>query len=507
MNAVEFVDAVLRSRNTADCQALLGRLLFPLLGIPEAARTEAFTTPISLPVHGGGAEELVINVAYCIADWHLLAMVTRALKNRELALNFSGLIEENNQNYNALLAMADQRPVTAVYASAQLELMVRIGGFERAAVIHDGSLPKLSEDAAAQDDATSTVQSRRQRRRQTAVAARAEQGKARKALVRLRQLAASVVATTPAQAPLPAIVIRLIGRIGDVTRGTMQAVLSRDAPPRRDQNGFAMSGPRELGPFADHLRAGFGVHVLQTNHGLRQLGFTKNGADTKIEEKLAGGELGVAALMAIGRDHLAAWTGFDSEDELANYCRYKHAALTSRGFALPLPDRPSRIEAEVGRIDRLSTAYSRAKAISRVFERTHNESQRLARLNIDVAFRGVGSAFSARDLIEIAMVADINPIALWPNHTEVSAEAFEVFRFIGRLQRGADAVLARDHFDIVKQAIARAPGERTFAEKVICGTLLDSYNREQLAAALDLASSSAALVIRRRTREFALNTE
>lgn len=507
MNAIEFMDSILRSRNAADRQALLGRLLFPLLGIPETARNEAFTTPISLPVHGDGPERLVVKVSYSIADWDLLRVVTRALNDRKLALNFSGFTDENGQSYDALLAMVEQRPVVVVYAATQAKLMVRIGGFERAAVIHDGSLPKLSEDTAAQGAATSTERNTRQRRRQTAAAHRAERGKARKALARLRQLATSVATAGP-RVPLPATVIRVIGQIGgDVTQGKMQAVLNRDAPPRRDQNGLAMSGPRELGPLADHLRAGFGVHVLQTSHGLRQLGLTKKGADSTIDEKLAGGELGVAALMAIGRNHLVGWTGFNSEDELATYCRYKYPALTGRGFRVPLPDRQSRIDAEVGCIKRLSMAYSRAKTILRAFERARTESQTLARVDIDVAYGGAGSAFSARDLIEIAMAGDINPIALWPTHAEVSAEAYEVFRFIGRLQRGADALLARDHFDIVKQAMAHAPGERTLAEKVICGTLLDAYNREQLAAMLDLAISSKALVIRRRTREFAFKAE
>jgi hypothetical protein len=178
--------------------------------------------------------------------------------------------------------------------------------------------------------------------------------------------------------------------------------------------------------------------------------------------------------------------------------------MTRRGFPLPVPDGRSRIDAELGSIDRLSKTYSRAKTVLRAFERTKTESQALAQVNIDVAYRGVGSACSAGDLIEIAMVGDINPIALWPAHAEVSAETYEVFRFIGRLQRGADAVLARGHFEIVKQAIAHPPGEQSFAEQIIRGTLLESFNREQLAEALELASSSEALVIRRRTREFAL---
>lgn len=506
MNAMEFLDTILRRRHPADRHALLGRLLFPLLRIPEIERAEALCVPIELPVHADSPERLVVKVAYSIADWDLLGMVARSLNNRELALNVGGFTDAIGQTCNALLALIDQRPVAAVYAPTPVELMVRVGGFERAAMIHDGILPKLSEDAAAQHAANSTERNTRQRRRQTAAADRAERGKARRALARVRQLATSV-ATATSQAPLPAIVIRLIGRIGDVTQSTMQAVLSRDAVSRRDQNGLAISGPRELGPLADHLRAGFGVHVLQTNHGLRQLGLTKKGADIKIEEKLAGGELGVAALMAIGRDHLSTWTGFDSEDELVHFSRYKYAAMTSRGFPLPLPDGRSRIEAELGSIDRLSKAYSRAKTILRAFERTKNESQPLAQVNIDVAYRGVGSAFSAGDLIQIAMLADINPIALWSNHTGVSAQTSEVFRFIGRLQRGADAVLERDHFEMVKQAIARPPGEQSFAEQIICGTLLECFNREQLAAALELASLSEALVIRRRTREFALKVE
>jgi hypothetical protein len=405
--------------------------------------------------------------------------------------------------HDALVALLDQRPVAVVYAATDREIAARIGGFERAGVAHDGRLAKLSTDAAADGVVMPPVKDGRNRRRDTPAGNRARESRNRRARAVARQAKAEATTATTVTAPLPAIVVRAVGQIGDLKSAPALAVLHRDPPPRRDDDGLLRSGRARLGPLSEHLKSGFGVHVLQTSHALRHLGLTKTGADHKIEEKLAGGELGVPALLAIGCTHLQNWTGFDSAEELANFSREKYRTLEKHGHALPTPDRQSRINAELDHIPLLSSAYTRAKTILRTFEQTRTASDARARVEIGAAFGGTGSDVSAADLISLAMVADINPIPLWPSHAEVSAESFEVLRFLGRIQRGSHAVLLREHFDLVRRALAR---QRTLAEEVISGVLSSFFELDEILGALGVAASGDALVITRRTREFAIAT-
>jgi hypothetical protein len=395
-----------------------------------------------------------------------------------------------------------QRPVMAVWASGENTLGVRIGGFENSGVVHDGNLMELSRDAASTSiQKQPSLLDRRNRRRKTPTAARAHEGKKRRAQARLRK-----ASEDPALAvPLPRIVIRMIGRPEDAARDAVQAVLHRDTPPRLDEDGVSKSGPAQIGVLATCVKAALGVQVLQTAHALRGLGFTKRGADDKIGLELEGGEVNVSPLMKMGRAGLLDWTGFDSEDQLAQFSGAKYRILGNLGLPTPTHDRDSRARAELANIMPLSLTYARAKNILRAFDRARNSSQALAKVEIDAAYASIGANFSTRNLIEIAMTGDINPIPLWPSHGEVSPGTFEVLRFIGRLQRGTNAVLLPIHFGILRQALAMKPTERTVSEAVIAGILGGFFNGKVISKALDLVEACGdALVIARRTRELAV---
>jgi hypothetical protein len=61
----------------------------------------------------------------------------------------------------------------------------------------------------------------------------------------------------------------------------------------------------------------------------------------------------------------------------------------------------------------------------------------------------------------------------------------------------------REHFDLVRRALAR---QRTLAEEVISGVLSSFFELDEILGALGVAASGDALVITRRTREFAIAT-
>jgi hypothetical protein len=105
----------------------------------------------------------------------------------------------------------------------------------------------------------------------------------------------------------------------------------------------------------------------------------------------------------------------------------------------------------------------------------------------------------------IAISADINPLALWPKHGDVRGDEFEVLRFIGRLQRSADAVLLRVHFGAVREALVAEPPVRTLAQQVIAGKLEGFFDLEQFNDGLDFVEAHGdALVIARGTKDFSV---
>jgi hypothetical protein len=498
--------SILASPDREPRTSLIGRLAFPLLAMNEASHVESFCHQISFPVsQETGA--LVIDAEFTVADWRLVPQIAKEIGNGRLRVEACGVVDDTG-DHDGIVALFNERPVMTVFASSENSLRVRIGGHENSAVVHDGVLPQLSRDAASMNAETETSTDTRDRRRNTNTAARSREAQTRKAKARAR-MTLSQARNLPLP-PMPRFVVRLVGNIGAAAvsaASTLQAVLHRDRAPRLDDAGLALPGPAQIGVLADHIKIGLAVNVLQTFHALQGLGLTEKGADDKIEEQLrAGYWLGAAGfLRKIGRANFKEWTGAETEDEIAGFCQVKYDRLAQLGHQMPQSDRLSRIRAEVSAIKPLSRAYGRAVTILKAFETSITTSSGLARAEIRKAYERQEATFSRVDLIAIAISADVNPLALWPKRSDISGDEFELLRFIGRLQRGTHAVLLRTHFIVVRSLFATAVSQRTEVQQIIAEALSGFFTPKEFIAALDFVEARGdALVIARRTREFAV---
>lgn len=509
MTAVDLMNSILALPDLKPRLALLGRLVFPLTAIDEASRVEAWSDQILFPVSDGdGTQQLIVEAAFVVADWRLVPRLAKEVAKGQLRAEPCGIVDDAG-GHDGLVALLDERPILTVHASSETALAVQIGGFENSGVVHDGDLMQLSRDAASMNSQNEKSSDHRDRRRNTPTATRARQARERKAKVRARMNQSAAQIESPIA--MPRLVIRLIGDVSTATAAatsTPQAVLYRDRTPRLDDDGLPLPGAVRISALADRLKTALAVNALQARHALENLGRTKSGADDEIEQELkAGPPLGVGYLLGIGRTNLAAWTGFDSEDELKRLSKVKYDLLPHRSPHMPMPDQKSRIRAELAYLKPLSKAYGRAVTILEAFAKSITMSSDLARIEIRRAYKHKETEVSPADLIAIAILADVNPLPLWPMHGEIEGDEFEVFRFIGRLQRGADAILLRAHFGIVRQAIKTEKGKRTLSQQVISGILEGFFDLGVFIAGLDFVEANGdALVIPRGTKNLAVGT-
>jgi hypothetical protein len=477
MAANKLMKSILTSPDLKPRVALLGRLILKLNAVDEASRREAWTDQILLPV--SDEEQLSIEVAFVVTDWNLVRRLAKELAKGQLRAEYCGIFDTGD--HDGLVALVDERPVLTVYASSETAMAVQIGGFDG---IAHYDLDRLSRDAASMNNQTETSSDPRDRRRNTPTATRARKARERKAKVRARMNTSASQVESPI--PMPRFVIRLIGDVSTATATTTSmpvAVLYRDRAPRLDDDGLPLPGAAQIGALANRVKIALAVNALQTSHALQNLGLTKNGADDKIEHELkAGPPLGVGYLLGIGRTNLAEWTGFDNEDELKRVSKVKYDLLPYRNPHVPTHDQKSRIRAELAYIKPLSKAYGRAVTILETFAKAPTMSADLARVEIRRAYKHKETEVSPSDLI---------------------------LRFIGRVQRGANAVLFRAVFASVRQAIKTAENERSLSQKVLVGALEDYWDLQMFSDGLKFVESAAraALIIPRGTINFAFGDE
>jgi hypothetical protein len=496
-----FASADLKSR-----AGIISQLIVPLLGLDEASRFVVSSRQILFSIFDAeGIREVVLEAEFIVTAWNLVSLIAGEIAYGRLRTELCGVVDESG-HHDGIVVLFDERTAMTVFTSTET-LRVRIGGFQDSATVHDGCLMQLSRDAASMNVKFERSRDNRDRSRSSTAAVRAREGRARKAKARVRMTRSA--AQSAALIAMPRIVIKLIGNISTTAisaASLLQGVLYRDSVPRLDNDGLPLPGAAQIGALAQRLKTGLGVNVLQASHALQSLGLTKRGADDRIEQELkAGLGLGVGYLLGIGRTNLAEWTGADSEEEVKRFSQVKYDHLQRRGHHMPMPDRASRIRAEVSSIKTLSMAYGRAATILKAFQKVITMSSDLACIEIRKAYEQREAAFSPGDLIAIAISADVNPLTLWPKHCEVRAAEFEVLRFIGRVQRGANAVLLRAHFGAVRNALAAARGECTLAQAVIAGTLVGLFDRIEIIDGLNFVDAHGdALMITRGTRSFAV---
>ena len=209
------------------------------------------------------------------------------------------------------------------------------------------------------------------------------------------------------------------------------------------------------------LRRALAVQTLMTYHGLKATPGTETTTAALDALASANPPVGAKRLLKEGRRLLAAETMFGSERELREYSATKYARLRRMPGQLSANSAAERAAAELSAVELISIAYRRAQSILSAFEEAHAaESKRkatpkdsedarqirpVAHEILQRAFDRNGSNLNVGKLFELAILADINPATLWPQHIRLFAQPFELARFIGRIDRGLEARLDPRH--------------------------------------------------------------
>ena len=215
------------------------------------------------------------------------------------------------------------------------------------------------------------------------------------------------------------------------------------------------------------LRRSLAVHSLMALHGLLPLLGTRQAAQDRIATVAASG---IDRLIREGRQYLSQETAFDAEDALRRLFERKQVLLKNAGIDIPWR-REELIEAELSAVRLVSIASVRAQAILAAFEGAQRSAKPSRTANGDeetvideASWQATRETFGRYhhdlgigSLWEIAAYADINPCALWPQHTARFATLFELARFIGRVDRGIEASLACAHLDLLEAILTEMP--------------------------------------------------
>jgi hypothetical protein len=436
-----------------------------------------------------------------VDDWSTIEAIAKA-SLRKAVSNVTCCVSGAEREHDAIMFLVDGRPAAIIHGAID-RIVANVGGFDKTAIIHDGELDDLSKQVAAQKE-VEVVPSESRRKRMTPAAKRKAGSNLRKAAALLRQ--SRVDSPNWAGLPLPRIVVKFRGLLGSINdRKKLIPIFRRDATRRVDEFGLRKSGPAPTDALLQQVKIGCGVAVLQTYHALVHLSLTSEGAKDRINQEVSEAGQNVETLLSTGRNYLAVWTGFDSEDELKRYSASKFAIFATAGVAGPRADRASRTAAELGNLRVLSRAVRKTSAIIQAFDRSSGVSARLAEIEIGLAYDVAGPLTTA-ELIAIAISLDINP-KLIAKESEVSVGDFELFRFLGSLQRGADAFLRSEHLALLEDAIVADMSQKSFAQSMACELIKPFYPPSEILDAIKRVGGNCVLYATRRDRHLGSGEE
>jgi len=102
------------------------------------------------PVHIDCAAEIgvaglfplqVVQLGFTIGDWAMVTAVEATAERQVLRIQPSTLRESDGLETSGLIGWIEDKPVVAITATPNIEtVFVRIGGFDRSIVLHDGVL-------------------------------------------------------------------------------------------------------------------------------------------------------------------------------------------------------------------------------------------------------------------------------------------------------------------------------------------------------------------------------
>ena len=247
--------------------------------------------------------------------------------------------------------------------------------------------------------------------------------------------------------PLPAIVIRMV-RVAQEADQT-----GIDAPPmlyphRPSKNWMGRDQLSRISQALVDLLAVYSVVALRL---LQAADRSLIDATIVIEGAAA---QSLKRLRKVAQKRLSSLTGFDDDLELIAW-----ASNPTSLFRIPVfvnGTRPATLqEASIDVVELLQTTFARARSVSNAIHATQLSPDIEVGAALTKAF-AAGARFSSWDCYRVALFADINPAPLWRAHAHC-ASVFELGRFVGRVDRGAKALLPSYHQEAMDQALAGLP--------------------------------------------------
>jgi hypothetical protein len=159
-------------------------------------------------------------------------------------------------------------------------------------------------------------------------------------------------------------------------------------------------------------------------------------------------------LRKLAKKQLSILTGFDNDHQLIAW-----ASNPTSLFRIPIfinGGKPATLqEASIEVVELLQNTFARTRSVSNAIQTTQLSPSNEVGAALTKAFEA-GARFSALDCYRVALFADINPAPLWRSHAHYD-RLFELGRFIGRIDRGAKALLPSYHQEAMARALAGVP--------------------------------------------------
>lgn len=270
-----------------------------------------------------------------------------------------------------------------------------------------------------------------------------------------------------------------------------------------------IEGQHKMSPLVKHLNVALGVQTLLAYHGLFILLGT--GALAKEELlRLRGGPGNIDYRLRIGRENLENWTGFDSEDHVKQWANNKYAHLKTVESALGFVDmRAHLIEAETEAVRFVFRAYERAQIVLAANNEAANMDNDKATAHREAAFSHARTHLAPFEVLQVAIFADIETAALWPQYADGWGQTFKFARFLGRVDAGVEATLNADQFELARKIINAERADAGLS--ALWAALHEKFNRHFLSEKFDLAIHIAEITngivrVSRSMRELSVET-
>lgn len=327
-----------------------------------------------------------------------------------------------------LMLTYDGLPVLTIGGEAN-KLFLNMGGFKRSIIGLNDDLPALWDRVRRYRPGTQKTMTPQSKTRKPATEVeRRRNSVGRREQARQRQDASGPIGqfglSLPAMTILPQTVPAEAG--SSLSRAEVLLVPI--------QGSKETSGPYPRRKIVEVLRNGLGVQTILADYKLRALARDRDEASDYLEDALPDT---VAHHREAGITHLAAWTEFDNVGQVRTWANAKFLAPPKNNKDL----RAREAAVELSAVRLLVQALEHVEHVALAYYQAERAAPEEAASIIGSAYKESPYAnLTADDLFAIAVFGDLNPVPFW-GLSEEHLISFEIARFIGRIQAGAQAVL------------------------------------------------------------------